>query len=324
MLSVIRAEIGRSRRRRAVWLIALITLGTLGIYSWSNHSNVANLREFLRRDEAYRLQTGQLSDGYVRDFIDSTNQTIERRRVQLSAGQSHHFLLGFFGTAMGVAISVVLASTMVGADFRWGYWKTLAAHEPRRWRLLAAKFMVLWLFILLGLLVVLALSYPLNSLFGQLYDVRSFGGIPRVTSILNELGRAWLVNCAYGSLAAAIVLITRSNLAGLGGGLGLTLADGFLSQKFPFLGYASPAQQVSALLPPPDPFTSFNDVLGVQWFEAVESQAFVVVRVGGKVTMKAISPLAIPDERAALILTAWVLLALVVAILAMRSRDLPA
>lgn len=323
MLSVIRAEIGRARRRRAVWLLGFITLAILAIYSWTNHSAVASNR---RSVELLR-QPGQppSSEDERRSrqhFIESLTEQINTRRSQLSPGESYHFLLGYFGTAMGVTISVLLASTMVGADFRWGYWKTLTAHEPRRWRLVVSKFVALWLLILVGLMIVLGLSFPLNSLFAQLYEVRPLAGFPQSSELLSELGRAWLVNCVYGSLAAAIVLVSRSNLAGLGGSLGLTLADGLLSQKYSFLGYGSPAQQVVALFPGPDRFSSFNDVPGVQWFRASES--FEVIRVGGQLTMKAGPKLTIPDERAAAFLIAWALVAVMVAILAVRSRDLPA
>lgn len=323
MLSVLLAEIGRARRRRAVWLIFFVALGILTIYSWTNHSAVADTRRMLESFEAdppqFESGPGE-SETAVLDFMDSFAETIERRRVQLSARQSHRFLLAFFGTATGVIMSAALASTLMGADFRWRYWKTLASHEPRRWRLVLAKLVTLWFFILIGLVVILGLSYPLNSLFARLYDVRTFGGVPQAASVADGLGRAWLVNCSYGTVAAAIVLVTRSNLAGLGGTFGFTLADGLISQRFSFLGYGSPAQQVAALFPQPDRFTSFNDVPGVQWFAPSESMG--IIEVEGNRFFSTV-PISIPDERAALILGGWVLVAVLLAVWAMKGRDLP-
>jgi ABC-type transport system involved in multi-copper enzyme maturation permease subunit len=330
MLSLLLAEMGRSFRRRAVWLIALITLGVLLTYSWSNHYEVSDLRGQIRLFEQVQhlqetAETPQEESPGLNEQIESYRTRIDDRRIQLAPEQSHFFLLRFFGTAVGVFISMVLASTVVGADFRWSYWKTLTAHEPRRARVVLAKVVTIWLFILVGLAIVLGLSYPVNSLFAQIYDVRPFGGSPQADLLLDDLGRAWVVNGTYATLAAAIVLATRSNLAGLVGSLALLGIDGLVSGRVPVPSYrfGSPAQQVAALFPKPIALSSFADVPGAQWFAPMQITR-VIERTPNSISLE-YTPLApIPPEQAVVVLICWSLVFLLLAALAMKSRDIPA
>jgi ABC-type transport system involved in multi-copper enzyme maturation permease subunit len=336
MPSTLLAELGRSRRRRAIWLISLITLAILGLYSWTNHKAVEDSRtqiDFL--ESSLRLEvenpgqrlgptiTQEEFRAQIRQQIASDRKQIEDRRIQLSSKRSHRYVLGYFGTAIGVSISILLAAVLSSGDFRWSYWKTLASHEPRRGRLILAKFISIWLFILIGLLVILALSYPLDALFARLYDVQPPRGIPAATDVAGRLWRAWLVNSVYASLAAAIVFASRSAIAGLAGGFGIFVAEGVASQRIATMHPVSIAQQVLGLFRPRTGLSSFADVTSVQWFEPTALRTIAKTPEGFPVLMSRAMKL-VPTTRAALVLVGWILVFSAFAIAAMKRRDLPA
>lgn len=359
MINLIRAELKKAISRRGLKLMALVALGMLVWISWSNHKSIDDSRKYIRAVERAlddpNSQQQSIRDGpggkypYFGPDVteDEYRKQLESGRLFsvvgvfqatpiLHAGNSHRVTLGVFGTVPGVLFAVLIASTFVGADFRWSYWKTAATVEPRRGRLILAKLTALWLLLAIGLVVLLGLSYGVNALFAQVYDLdQPIPSLNKVGSaylkiyttdqldvadLLGTLGAAILSIGTYATFAAAAVVWARTSLAGPLASVGLLVLDGALiTPRLTAIRHASPAQQIAFLLPD-IPHISFDAVRGI-WFERMDK--IVSFSTVGPRSLQVTELSTIPDWRALSVLAAWIALGILIAVAGLRARDLP-
>lgn len=217
-------------------------------------------------------------------------------------------------------MAVLLAATLFGAEFRWGYWKTLSTTEPRRGVLVAAKLTNLWLLILVALVVILMVSYALHPLFARVYRVQSPEGWPSLPSVFETIGTAWLTIGFYATAAATLTVWVRSSLAGLVGAIGFVVTDGVLLLKVTIHRRASPVEQVAALMPDLGGFLS--GVTAHVWFPQAATSTIEEHQGFTRTLTTPLPP--IHDWQAVAVLIAWALFFVGLGYLVVRKRDIPA
>lgn len=353
-LSPLRAELRKLMSRRAVRIIGVVALVGLVWLSWSNHKAAPAARTSIDRIEKALTDVGSFeraradpragafghTEAEFRQNLEFqlhfSQDKLTRAQVLLHPHNSHEILLDFFGTLPGVILAILLASTFIGAEFRWGYVKTSLTNQPRRGRLIVTKLLALWITLGVSLAALLILSYPVNAGFAKVFDLRAPAavqpelpnlgfpdpsGAPDLPSLLGQLGVAWLTLGFYSTVAFAAVAWTRATLAGPLTSLGLLASEGgFFTRTWTQLRYVVPSQQI-AFLRPEIPMIGFGTVPGGIWYERLDSIRSFVVLGPGQVDLQELS--SIPDWRALLVLAVWVAVVVAASVIALRRRDVP-
>jgi hypothetical protein len=217
-----------------------------------------------------------------------------------------------------VLFAAIVGATLLGAEWRWGVWRTLLTHEPRRARVLVSRYALLWIVIAGGLVLTLAFTAVVDAVFRTMSSVGASGG-PGLGAIGATAGKALLSVEVYGTVAGVLATIARTSFAGIGS-LIFLLGDGLATARFDWLRHISPSQQVAALIPPP-----FLQERGYVWFPPQSSGAVTCAPAPGGsnvlCTEKLLGP--IPQARAVIVLVVWIALAAVVGWLFVRRRDVP-
>lgn len=224
----------------------------------ANFAEVGRL-ETSRRDEG--IEREALAKGVHPDpvgapeLIQTLHEQNEERhlslRTYLGPAYVHRFVLSLWGTGPGVLLSILMAATVFGAEFRWDFWKMLAIQRPKRSYIVIAKLVTFGILILCGLCVLLIAAYAFNELFLRLHGFEVTRDRLPIGEVLSWGGRAFLATFAYGAVAATFVLAFGSGLAGVGWTFGFLVGDWFLLRQgpssTPYRFSYSPAQEVANL-----------------------------------------------------------------------------
>jgi ABC-2 type transport system permease protein len=155
------------------------------------------------------------------------------------------FLLG-----LGGLFAVIYGAAVAGSEWNWGTLKTAVARGESRTRYQMSMFAAVALLIGVGLLVAFAAGVLVAVVGAGLAGV-STGGISDATAIgrLPELlGRAWLAVVEEGAIGFAIATLARSQLAGIGAGIGLYFGEQFASIFLPNIVQYLPFDAATAVV----------------------------------------------------------------------------
>jgi ABC-type transport system involved in multi-copper enzyme maturation permease subunit len=346
------------RRRRGTFVLLIILIATIGVTVWGSYSILREQRRNLARIEKGQLglvvgyecdpqgcrmslPTGE-PFGPVLDpssiqgngnappdpqaqqqvlaslkpqivasfnrFITSLAREYAPKRIFLARARS-------LGSLWGIIFVTFLGATLFGAEWRLSTWRTLLTHEPRRGRVLLGKFAALWLLVAIAFVVTLGLASAADSIFRVMYHVDAGGG-HGLGPISLGAGRALLGLEFFATLAAMFATLVRSSLAGLGAPLAFALLDGLATRRFIWLRHFLPAQQVTALLPHRGVYVDVS----APWWPRIS----YTLRCGPLAgDCRAINLRPIPPGRAAAVLGAWLVAALLAAYAMLRARDVP-
>ena len=250
----------------------------------------------------------------LRRQLAEEGQTLSPRMSLLARARS-------LGTFWGVLFAVFIAATIIGAEWRWGVWRTLLTHEPRRWRMMLAKFATVWTMIAIAFAIIFGVTAGLDAIFRTISGVSGSGG-PLVAGIVRGSGKSLLSLEVYATFAASLTLIIRTSFAGVGS-LVLLLGDGLASHKWTWLRHVLPTQQIARLIPPPIEGLGGSYV----WFPLATSGKSVCETrtVGGfrGQFCREIPLPPVPQWRAVVVLLGWIALATLFAWIFLRARDVP-
>jgi ABC-type transport system involved in multi-copper enzyme maturation permease subunit len=143
--------------------------------------------------------------------------------------------MGIFGFFGGILI-VIVASSLIGSEFGWNTLRPLVARARSRSSLLSAKWVVVFaytvLMVIVGIVASMVIATVGSALVGNsisfsagLWDFFVLGALRWVAASL-----------PYAVIAFAVALITRSNAAGIAIGIGLSFVEPLL---FGLLGLIS-------------------------------------------------------------------------------------
>ena len=144
---------------------------------------------------------------------------------------------------IGGLLAVTYGAAVAGSEWTWGTLKSAVARGESRSRYTLLNYAAVALFTILGLLIAFLLGVLASMLGATLLNVGLDGmtdrdGLARLPELFGRAALALSMNAAFGY---AIATVARSQLAGIGVGIGLFFAEGiagiFLSdvvQWFPF------------------------------------------------------------------------------------------
>ncbi|MFY9587797.1 MAG: hypothetical protein WAT66_10115 [Actinomycetota bacterium] len=222
------------------------------------------------------------------------------------------------GTFFGILFVVIITATFIGAEWRWGVWRTLLTHEPRRGRVLAAKFGAVWIAVALGTIAVLAVTAGLDTIFRRMTHIDASGG-PAVLTVARVTGRSLLSLELYATVAAALATIIRTSFAGIGSLL-FILGDGLASRRFTWLRHFAPTQQIATLLPA----DTLGEQPGYAWWPLItHGPTRCAADSSGAVSCSAVPLKPIPHWRASVVLIGWLVAFALATWAVLRARDVP-
>jgi ABC-type transport system involved in multi-copper enzyme maturation permease subunit len=132
--------------------------------------------------------------------------------------------------SFGFVAGVVVIGSNVGSEYGWNTIRTLTAVEPRRWRLLTAKYLALWTLVVFGLLLGLAttlLTSTMITLSAGQFDL-SFVDKAFVLESIYSFLRLLVATAPYFALAALLGVFGRSATAGIALAIGLAFLEGIV------------------------------------------------------------------------------------------------
>ena len=262
--------------------------------------------------------TPQDIEQHLAEFIPDLRAQLKAEGKELSPRTSLQARTRSLGTFWGVLFAVFIAATIIGAEWRWGVWRTLLTHEPRRRRLLLAKFATVWTMIAITFAIIVGVTAGLDAIFRTISSVSTSGG-PSTAGIARGVGKSLLSLELYATFAASLTMIIRASFAGVGS-LVLLLGDGLASHKWPWLRHALPTQQIARLIAPPLRGIGGSYV----WFPLATSGRSVCTKDprGFDFCHDVLLP-PVPQWRAVVVLLGWILLATLIAWIFLRARDVP-
>lgn len=265
-------------------------------------------------DPAARAEYAPLRARFV-ETARAMKQEMERefapRRIMIGR-------LRMAGTMWGVLFAIVFGATFLGAEWRWGVWRTQLTHEPRRGVLFANKLAAAWACVAAGFFAIALVLAVYDALLRSVFHITASGGPDTGTLALESL-RALIGVETYASFAIAFTMLLRTGVAGFGIPVVAGLVDGMVTPYWTALRGWLPIQQVAALLPN----LSSDFVVSTMWFPRV-TDARVCDTAGAVLHRCHNEPLTpIPHWRAVLVLVTWSALSAIVAGLVLRVRDIP-
>ena len=217
---------------------------------------VADLRKLIRRPAS--VITLALLIGLLALIFLAVGATARQASAE-EGGAAALLLLTFPGAytliisfilGLGGLFAVIYGAAIAGSEWNWGTLKTAVARGESRTRYQLSMFAAVALLIGIGLLVAFAAGVVVAVIGAGLAGV-STAGISDATAIgrLPELlGRAWLAVIEEGAIGFAIATLARSQLAGIGAGIGLYFGEQFASIFLPNIVQYLPFDAANAIV----------------------------------------------------------------------------
>lgn len=263
MLALIRNETLKLLRRRRFAIVVGIMLVILTLVSYSQHRQLrrmqnenwrAELQERIARYEN-RLRRGRISESWAR----SVRAEVQRLQFYLDRGINPEqptapLVVRTFANAAGFLLLPllisVLGSDIVSAENAEGTDKLLLTRPVRRWKILTAKLLTLFLFASLTLLVGAVLAYIVTApvlpaggwdaptfsgfrMTGESLDLTSVRQLPLWKDILIAYGLEWYALLAVASIALMLSVLFKSSAASIGTMLAALIGGTILTRVSP-------------------------------------------------------------------------------------------
>jgi ABC-2 type transport system permease protein len=288
--ALIRNETLKLLRRRRFAIVLAILVVILSLVSYSQYRRMretrnanwrAEMQERIARYEN-RLRRGRINDSWAR----SMRAEVRRLQFYLDRGINPEqptapLMVRLFANAAGFLLLplliAVLGSDIVSAENAEGTDKLLLTRPVRRWKILTAKLVTLWLFASLTLLSGAVISYVATAPFipAQGWDAPSFNGFQFAGETLNvesvrqlplwkdallAYGLEWYALLAVAAISLMLSVLFKSSAASIGtmlasliGGTILTrVSPDWTAGKYLFVSALPIADYYSGEAPPYD------------------------------------------------------------------------
>lgn len=201
----------------------------------------AGVRKLLRRPAS--LITLGLLVGLLALIFLAVGATA-RQASQEQGGEAALLLVTFPGAytliisfilGLGGLFAVIYGAAIAGSEWTWGTLKSAVARGESRSRYQLSLFAAVALMIGIGLLISFMVGVGVALIGATIADVPT-SGLSDATAIgtLPELlGRGWLAIAEEGAIGFTIATLARSQLAGIGAGIGVYFAEQFASIFLP-------------------------------------------------------------------------------------------
>lgn len=215
MVRLVLTELFKVRKRWMPWIllgimVALLALTQFGMYA------------------AFRSMEGQAEESPMPRA--QRQEAIEELETILTLPRATEMVFSIV-QSMGGFLLVVLAGSIIGAEYAWGTVRTNIMRGMGRSKYLLSKLIAILLLTLIGLLItfVLGLIFAIGTtlLLEGSIDWSFAGGvfIPRVLAMF---GRTWFVLAVPISMAVMVAVVTRSSAVAIGVGIAYPIAEGII------------------------------------------------------------------------------------------------
>lgn len=291
MLALIRNETLKLIRRRRFAIVVGIMFVILTLVSYSQYRQLRELRnanwraELQERIARYenRLRRGRINESWAR----SMKAEVNRLQFYLDRGINPEqptapLVVRSFANAAGFLLLplliAVLGSDIVSAENAEGTDKLLLTRPIRRWKILTAKLLTLWIFAAITLAVGAVVSYVVTAPVlpaggwdapsfngfqfgsGEQFDLSNVRQLPLWQDALIAYGLEWYALLAVASIALMLSVIFKSSAASIGtmlasliGGTILTrISPDWTAGKYLFVSALPLADYYTGQAPPYD------------------------------------------------------------------------
>ena len=155
------------------------------------------------------------------------------------------FLLG-----LGGLFAVIYGAAIAGSEWTWGTLKSAVARGESRSRYQLSLFAAIVVLVGVGLLVAFLAGVAVAFIGALLAGVPTTGvsDAAALGTLPELLGRAWLAVVEEGAIGFAVATLARSQLAGIGVGIGLYFGEQFASIFLPDVVKYLPFDAASAVV----------------------------------------------------------------------------
>jgi ABC-2 type transport system permease protein len=290
LIPLIQNETLKLIRRRRFAIVVAILFVILVLVSYSQYRQLrelrnanwrADLQERIARTEN-RLRRGRINESWAR----SMRAEVRRLQFYLDRGINPEqptapLVVRNFANAAGFLLLpllvAVLGSDIVSAENAEGTDKLLLTRPVRRWKVLTAKLLTLWLFASLTLLVGAAVSYAVTApvlpaigwdaptfngfqFSGDAFKIDTVRELPLWHDALIAYGLEWYALLAVASISLMLSVIFKSSAASIGtmlasliGGTILTrISPDWTAGKYLFVSALPLSDYYSGQAPPYD------------------------------------------------------------------------
>lgn len=161
------------------------------------------------------------------------------------------FLLGIMGL-----FGVIYGAAIAGSEWNWGTLKAAVARGESRSRYQLALFAAIAVMVAAGLLLAFVAVVGEGLIGAMLAQVPTDGvtDTAALADLPELLGRAWLAIVEETALGFAIATLARSQLAGIGAGIGIYFGASFASIFLPDIVKWAPFQAADSMVAVPGEF----------------------------------------------------------------------
>jgi ABC-2 type transport system permease protein len=196
---------------------------------------LSGLRKLIRRPATF--VTGGILAGLTVLIIiaigASANQAASRPEAQAARliitfpgayVQILSFVLG-----IGGLFAVIYGAAVAGSEWTWGTLKAAVARGESRSRYMLVSFAAISIMIGVGLLIVFGVGVVAGLIGANIagVSITGLGDTETIGSLPRLLTRGWLGVIEEGAIGFAVATLARSQLAGIGAGIGLYFAETF-------------------------------------------------------------------------------------------------
>jgi len=172
----------------------------------------------------------------------------ERAALQLVTFPGAYTIILSFILGLGGLFAVIYGAAVAGSEWTWGTLKSAVARGESRSRYQLLTFAAIAIMVGLGLLVAFAAGVAVAVVGANIAGVSTAGLSDSGTlgSLPEQLGRGWLAIVEEGALGFAIATLARSQLAGIGAGIGVYFGEQFSTIFLPDIVKYLPFNAASA------------------------------------------------------------------------------
>lgn len=283
LIPLVQNETLKLIRRRRFAIVVAILFVIMSVVSYSKHRQLqrlqetnwrANLQERIARYEN-RMRRGNVNESWARSM------RAEVRRLQFYVDRNINpeqptapVVVRTFANAAGFLLLpllvAVLGSDIVSAENAEGTDKLLLTRPVRRWKILTAKLITLWLFASLTLLAGGVLSYAVTApvvpaggwdaptfngfqLSGESFNIEAVRQLPLWQDTLIAYGLEWYALLTVAAISLMLSVIFKSSAASIGTMLASLIGGTILTRISP--DWTAGKYLFVSALPLPDYYT---------------------------------------------------------------------
>jgi hypothetical protein len=162
---------------------------------------------------------------------------------------AYAFILSFI-LGLGGLFAVIYGAAIAGSEWSWGTLKNAVARGESRSGYMLTTFASVAIFIGIGLVLADALGIAVAIVAANIAGVSTSGLNDSATigRLPDQLARGWLAVGEAGALGFAIATVARSQLAGIGAGIGAYFGEGFAGIFLPDIVKYLPFSAANAVI----------------------------------------------------------------------------